>query len=329
MSFRRRHDLKLVRQSASWNQSDETRNDPVLGSVPNYHSISGTHGLIDNVHLSIMPYRGSKMKSFRVALNPANQEVEALLEESIGRRDQRDLVEAVSEFVRDCAALVMGDGKATYEIAYQHDENDKPVSFMLLEVHPGSVRAKGKRLVQYVPPIVARERKLKGNFIDLTPEKFVFFELPAYVRPEFEPMMNALAARSDNVFPDFVLSGMEEKGPRIPFDIEQFDRTKKMAVAQASKLIGWNGRFMIGSGFVTEYYQWHRLLLFERFKIELRDGIMAALNTAVERAGQKIGFAGQLVIEGLPTLADVQDAQEALATGSRTFGEILGVFRFN
>jgi hypothetical protein len=269
------------------------------------------------------------MKSFRVALNPANEEVEALLEEAIDRRDQRDLAEAVSEFVRDCAALVVADGKAVYEIAYQHDENNKPLSFMLLEIQPESVRAKGKRLVQYVPASVARERKLKDNYIDLTPENFVFFELPAYVRSEYEPMMSALAARSDNVFPDFVLPGMEENGPRIPFDIEQFNRTKKMAVAQASKLIGWDGRFMIGSGYVTEYYQWYRLLLFEHFKIELRDCIMAALNTAVERAGKTLGFSGQLVVEGLPTLADVKDAQEALTTGSRTFGEILGVFRFN
>jgi hypothetical protein len=276
-----------------------------------------------------MPYRGSEMKSFRVAPSPAAEEVEAPREEAIALRDHRDLTEAVSEFVRDCAASVVSDGTVTYEIAYRHDENNKPVSFMLLEIQPGSVQAKGKRLVQYVPASVARERNAKDNFIDLTPENFVFFELPNYMRSEHAQMMSALAARSDHVFPDFVLSGLEENGPRIPFDSEQFDRTKKMAVAQASKLIGWDGRFMIGSGYVTEYYQWYRLLLFEYFKIELRSCIIVTLNTAVARAGQKIGFSGQLIVEGLPTLADVRDAQEALATGSRTFGEILGVFRFN
>lgn len=329
MSYRRRRDLKLVRQSAAWNQSDEIGNDSVLGSVPNYRNVGGTHRLIDDVHLSIMPYRGSKMKSFRVALNPADEEVEALLEESIGRRDQRDLADAVSEFVRDCAASVMADRKATYEIAYRYDENNKPVSFMMIEVQPGSVQAKGERLIQHVPASVAREKGLKDNFIELTPEIFVTFELPAYMRSEYEPMMNALAAKSDNVFPDFVLPEMETMRRRIPFDIEQFNRSKKMAVTQATKLIGWDGRFMIGSGYVTEYYQWHRFLLFEYFKIELRHCIIATLKTAVARAAQKIGFSGQLVVDGLPTLADVRDAQEALATGSRTFGEILGGFRFN
>ena len=101
-----------------------------------------------------------------------------------------------------------------------------------------------------------------------------------------------------------------------------------MARVQASKVIGWDGRFLIGSQDVTEYYKWHRLLLFERFKIELRDGIIATLNNVISRAGRRIGFAGQLKVKGLPTLTDVRDGQEALLTGSKSFGEILGIFRF-
>jgi hypothetical protein len=273
-----------------------------------------------------MPYRGSRV-NFEVVVVPADEQVEAILADSIGRRDsQRDLPEGVSEFVRECAAYVMACRSATYEVAYWHDQGERPISFMLLSVQPGSVQAEGGRLVQYIPISLARERGLKDAYIELTPENIVVFDLPANVRSEYEPIMDALAVRSDEVFPDFAQPVVE--GKKVPFDIDHFDRTKKMARAQASKVIGWDGRFLIASQDVTEYYKWHRLLLFERFKIELRTGILATLNNAISRAGRKIGFAGRLEVKGLPTLTDVRDAQEALLAGSKSFGEILGVFRF-
>lgn len=329
MSDRRRRDLKLVRQSVAWNQRDESKDNAVMGLVRNYNDLNGTHLLIDDVHLSIMPYRGSKLQSFAITFTPYDEEVELLLEEAISRREhERDMTQAVSEFVRDCAASVMANGSAVYELAYQY-AHGKPLSFMLLKVQPGSVQRDGARLVQYVPRSVATKRNLKRNFIDLTPENFVLFQLPTYIRSEYLPMMDALGARGDTVFPDFVLSGMEGKGSPIPFDLKTFDRTKKKAIAQASKLIGWDGRFLVGSQDVTEYYKWYRFLLFEHFKIELRGSIIETLNIALARAGEKIGFAAQLSVQGLPTLADVRNAQEALTTGSRPFGEILGIFRFN
>lgn len=326
MSFRRRHDLRLVRQPVEWPQGDGADIDSVRDPVRDYRRWSGTDRLIDDVHLSIMPYRGSRV-NFEVVVAPADEGVEAVLADSVGRRNsQGELPEAVSEFVRECAAFVMAFGNAAYEIAYWHDKSDKPISFMLIPVQSGSVQAKGHRLVQYIPTSLAREKNLKGGFIELSPEHFVVFDLPACVRSAYEPMMDALAARSDEIFPEFAQPVIE--GTRVPFDIEHFDRTKKMARAQASKVIGWDGRFLIGSQDVTEYYKWHRLLLFERFKIELRDGIIATLNNAISRAGRRIGFAGQLEVKGLPTLTDVRDAQEALLAGSKSFGEILGIFRF-
>lgn len=298
--------------------------------MPNYHDASQTRMLIEDVRLSIMPYRGYGRNSFDVRVTPGGGGVEDLIEEAVSRRGrQRDLPHAVAEFVRECATSVMAYGRATYEIACAAGENGEPGAFALLTVPPCSVRVEGGRLVQYVPAAVAKEQGLDSNPIKLTQENFIDFELPPGVRHAHATVMNALAANNEAAVPKFVTPSMTGAGPRVPFDISHFERTQKLAIAHAAKPFGWGGRFMLNSKHVTEYYQWHRFLLFEKFKVELRDNIVRTLNEAIARAGRKLGFEDQLVLEGLPTLAHVKDAQDALETGSRTFGEIIGAFRIS
>ncbi len=98
-----------------------------------------------------------------------------------------------------------------------------------------------------------------------------------------------------------------------------------LALAEAGKLIGWNARGLCQEQ-TLEYYEIYRKLLFERFKIELRTSILGTLNKGLDKAGQKLGFSGQLEIEGLPTLKDIEAAQAHLAVGDQPFREIVEPF---
>jgi hypothetical protein len=327
MRNRRRENVKLVRQSESWYQTDGTRNHPALSSLPNYDESHYTRMLIEDVSNGAMPYSGSKW-SVNARLDPSESETEELVEEAISRNDyRRDFYEVIAEFVQECASWMMTYSKAIYEIAYMHDADDKPVAFTLLGVLPSSIKADKGKLKQYVPESVVRESELPSDVIELSPENFITFELPLYMRDEYVPMMDALYAQGSlTAMPDFVLSSMKGEIRPVPYDLKKFSRDQKMAVAEATKLIGWNARQAPNDEFKTEYYDLHRFLLFERFKLEVRNSILLTLNEAIARAGKKLGFEGQIAVEGLPTLTDVQDAQKALAQGSKKFIDVINPF---
>lgn len=319
--------MKLVRQSESWYQSDETGTHPALDPLPNYDDSHYTRMLIEDVRNGVMPYSGSKWSAVG-RIDPPNPEIEALVEDGISRNDyRRDFYEVIAEFVQECAAWMMTYGKAIYEIAYMHDANDKPVAFVLVDILPSSVKAERGKLRQYVPESVVGELELASDIIELSPENFFTFELPEYMRDEYAPMMGALYAQGSlTSMPDFVLSSMKGEIRPVPYDLKKFSRDQKMAVAEATKVIGWNARQVPNDEFKTEYYDLHRFLRFERFKLEMRNSILLTLNEAITRAGKQLGFEGKIIIEGLPTLTDIQDAQKALAQGSKKFIDVINPF---
>lgn len=285
--------------------------------------------LIEDVRNGVMPYGGISKWPLAAHVEPSNPDAEDLIEEAISSRDYRSrLYEAVSKFVHECTSWMMTYGKAIYEIAYLHDKEDKPTAFVLQHLLPTSVKIEGKKLTQHVPKIVGQKMGIHSELIELAPEKIVIFELPAYMRDDYAPMMNALYAQGEiTAIPDFVLSSMKGEIAPVQFDLNKFSRDQKMAVADATKLIGWDARQVADDVFISEYYYLHRFLLFERFKLEVRESILSKLNEAIARAGKKLGFTGQIVVEGLPTLAVIQDAQRGLEQGGRKFNDIMKPFR--
>lgn len=283
--------------------------------------------LIEDVHNGVMPYGGMSKWPLTARVEPSDPEAEDLIEEAISDRDYRSrLYEVVTKFAQDCTSWMMNYGRAIYEIAYLHDADDKPIAFVLQHLLPTSVKIEGEKLTQYVPESVGQRMGILSGVIELTPENIVIFELPAYMRDDYAPMMGALYSQGEiTAMPDFVLKSMKGEIAPVPVDLNKFSRDQKMAVAEATKLIGWNARQMPDEVF-TEYYYFHRILLFERFKLEVRESILSKLNEAIMRAGKKLGFTGQIVVEGLPTLAVIQDAQQGLEQGGRTFSDIMKPF---
>lgn len=319
--------MRLVQQSENWYQSDETGTHSAVDPLPNYDKSHYTRMLIQDVRNGVMPYSGSKWAA-GAHIDPPNPEIEELVEDAISRNDyRRNFYEVIAEFVQECAASMMTYSKAVYEIAYMLDADDKPVAFALVGILPNSVKAERGKLRQYIPESVFRELELASDIIELSTENFVTFELPAYMRDEYAPMMSALCAQgSVTSMPDFVLSSMRGKIRPVQYDVKKFSRDQKMAVAEATKLIGWNARQAPNDEFKTEYYDLHRFLLFERFKLEMRDSILSTLNEAIARAGKKLGFKCRIIVEGLPTLTDVQDAEKALTEGSKKFIDVINPF---
>jgi len=320
-------ELNRSQQSIFYYSDLAGREDPVLRARPDYFRQSYTHMLIEDVAASIMPIGGrSQNRPFRVLLTPADPKVEELIEGGIAHRDYNgDLAESVCDFFHECAQTIMAFGEAVYEIVYLSKPSDGTiVRFELGFIQPRTVMHRRGKLVQYVPLEAARRLNVP-QYVQLLPERVLTFKPPAYVNDKLEHIMKCLSFLSTHMLPDFALPAMAGEIKSIPYDSSVFLRSQKLALADAGKLIGWNARGIV-EGEVLEYYWLHRQLIFERFKIELRDTILRTLNEGLELAGRDVGFSGQLKFEGLPTLDDVKDAEAHLAAGDMPFKEVLKPF---
>ncbi len=325
MIRRRTSSLRRSQQSISYYRRREDEED-ALGAEPDYFSLLYPHMLIEDVALGIMPIGGrAEKKPFRVYLTPPNDQVQEIIAAAIGQRDYSyDFAGAVCEFFHDCAQLTIAHGEAVYELVYLSAGDDaSPEAFQLVLVQPHTLIHRRGAFVQYVPADVAHERKIP-RYIRLQADRLLVFHPPPYVRRKLPQILQSLAFLSREIFPDFALRQVDSRS-QVGFDSIAFMRSQKLALAEAGTLIGWGARSLLQEE-MLEYYALDRQLRFERFKIELRNNILNELNRGVARAGEELRFAARLEIEGLPTLADVETAQAALALGDRPFKDVLDPF---
>jgi len=69
-----------------------------------------------------------------------------------------------------------------------------------------------------------------------------------------------------------------------------------------------------------------RYLRFQAFKIQMRDHILATLNSALRIAGHRIGFNAQIKLNGVCSTGDVEQATQMLNSGACKFSEIIDPF---
>jgi hypothetical protein len=226
--------------------------------------------------------------------------------------------------------MIMAYEEAPYEIVYFWQSNDKNpqnevlVGFKLVLIRPGTLIRKGKNVSQYVPLNIARQRNVK-QYILLPQDSLLIFKPPAYVRGKLIQMLRSLSILSGPIVPEFTFPG-ENKPQKLPYDSGLHSHTRSTALAEATKLIGWNAGNRWFRKEVSDYYFYHRHLLFARFMIELRESILVTLNEGFKRVGGKMGFSGHLELQDLPTLADITKAQIHLLAGDQTFEAIVKPF---
>ena len=100
------------------------------------------------------------------------------------------------------------------------------------------------------------------------------------------------------------------------FSVGDYRRAYEVQRYRATRKWGWNGRDW-SSQYITEYYQFYRLLTF-RWSIEvLRRHVVNELNTLLSR----LGIGASIVLEGLPTPDEILDARDRMQRGEIDFAE--------
>lgn len=335
------NDGRLLRsnQRTIWINVDEAmRNDTLLQRQLSYAELSYTHSLTSQVVNAILPVASkTRHKSFRVSLSSPDRSMEEQVASALERvhygYESRELSGSIYMFFRSCAQSIMYFQEAAFEIVFVYPllpfsplATGRPLDFFLVPITARTVVRSLGMLVQRLPARIAKERALPRS-LALNQERILLFHPPNYVKETLGQMMEALAVLSSPLLPDFYLQELTGKSRHVPFDIEQFHNTQDLALAQVTRSIGWTPQNFLVDGKILEHYWWHRYLLFERFKIELRNSMLATLNTGLEVISREFGRTIQLAIDGLPTMDDVRSAQEGLSSGRMPLSEIGDRFR--
>jgi hypothetical protein len=325
MKRRRASNLETSQQSIFYYSDLVGQNDEVLRRRPNYSRRLYPSMLIEDVSHHLIPY-SSHTTPFQVTFEPADAKTEKLIAKALDRNDYHTgLADATRDFFVECAQTVMTFGEAAYELVFLSNPQDKSVvEFQLAFIQPLTVMWQHGQLIQYLPVELAQARK-SAQYIPLAADRVITFPLPVSVQKTYRAMIAELAFLSDHKIPEFAFEAEEGGSRRTPFDFSAHVHLEKQALAEAGKPIGWNARGLFQEE-ALEFYELHRALLFERFKIEVRANLLEKVNEAIMLAGHEMGFSGQLRMSGLPTLKDVEEAQAHLSAGDQPFKDILKPF---
>jgi hypothetical protein len=300
----------------------ERANDPILSSRPDYYGELYPHMLLEDVRYRVMPVRSHA----KVVLKPSDTHLERIISEALdpeNHRYRQGILDAVTDFIHRCSDVVMAFGYGAYEIVYFNSGDKAKANFKLRLILPRTIVYRRGKLMQYVPPDIARQLNVP-QFISIAKENVLRFDPPQYVGSKLIKIMDKLSSLSKNVMPDFAMEQLRGKS-NVEFDSASYIKLQRLALAETTKLIGWNARFLLSDD-MLEYYSLHRQLLFERFTISLRDSIISVLNQGILKIGEKLNFSTHISIEGLPTLDTVQLALSHLEAGDMPFNELLKPF---
>jgi hypothetical protein len=240
-----------------------------------------------------------------------------------GRNFRDSLANALYDFFRMTAATLCVVDRLVFEIVYFEDpQTGKPVRFELTFVNAKQIIEKGGRVYQFVPPEVAKEENMP-ELIPLAREDLIVFRPPADFQKPLRDIRANLLQLDKMRFPEIMLDATKRN---IPYDFKAHQRSMKLALVEAVKPIGWNARGSF-TDCVLSYYWIRNLLTFEKFKVQLRNTMLATLNDGLHAIGQKLDFKTQIKIDGLPTFADVETAIENLNSGSMAFTEVMNPFK--
>lgn len=314
--------LSRNQQSVSYYSDVLNSSDPILQKHPNYRGRHYPHMLVDDLTHGVFPY--VLKRDYTVKLETDHSSLKEIISFALNTRYHyvgRSIKEAVRSFFEGVIQSLGYYGECIYEIVELLNPNTSQVEAITFSfIQPLTVFEKNGKWVQYIPVEVARERGIEQN-IPLLKERLLVFNFPEKYQQNWMTRIESLANVSEIVSP-FGLPSLQNDPNKVPFDFLEHNKLREQIVAKLTSDIGWNMRKYPHDG-MTEYYWFHRLLLFEKFKTELREYLLSTLNEGLIRVGQKLGMYGQIKVEGLPTVEEVEQAQLDLKRGNCTPKEIL------
>jgi hypothetical protein len=190
-----------------------------------------------------------------------------------------------------------------------------------VSIDDAQITSKGGQLYQRVPDEVA-DREEVGTLIHLPDESLLVFTAPPKLQRAIREMRLSLWQLNDLALSSLASIAFQSK---IPYDYSVHRQMLEIALAAATREVGWNARGLFRDRTLS-YYQVYMYLVFERFKLRLRDAFLTTLNEGLRRIGARMKFEAQIQVSGLPTQHEIDSASEELKIGFKAFTVLIEPF---
>lgn len=286
------------------------------------------HMICEDVGLLVMPISRRAKGEIVVRVEPNSAAVAELVVRAFSERERwcsDNLTEAISGWLEGTARKLMRYGIAPYRLTRlvkNEGGEEKVVGCRVVALNPSEiVEARGQITQRYIrrdhwgQPLT----KESGERV-IPPEQSVLCRLPAELEQARASALAALQIVGEGSMRTSALILDIIQGARLPIDLAEVRRVEAETVVAATRRFGWSARDLRPyNGFHLTYRQ----LQFERFLCELRSVVIGYAQEAITKMGRMLSFEATLVVEGLPTIADIDRAEAELMEGKRPFGEIL------
>ena len=327
MRRKRQEDLERSQESVSYIPDDILKNRTDVADRAKYYHEFYPRMFIEDVKLRIMPIGGrASREEFNISLEPPDPKVQKIIEAATSPdKYHHELASVICDFIADCTVNLLIYETVTYEIVYLSEpKNGEMVGFELVQINPFTLVQRGNSLLQFLPDQHVKQLR-KRSCIELKPERILTFKLPVKIQGEMDQIMESMRILS-LTSPDFFMKELAAGFRKTPYDVTKHNHLRNVSLAKITKDFGWDARNSFEKE-ASEYYLIYRYLKFEQFRIELRNGILDTLNAGLKLVGKQLGFKTKILVNGLPTLDNVQTVFNHLTKGDIPFGEILEPFQ--
>ncbi|HEV3268604.1 MAG TPA: hypothetical protein VGZ68_09410 [Acidimicrobiales bacterium] len=316
------NELPLVgNRRSQWFYSDSVI-DPELAKFLATAMISTgfyEHMLSDDMR-DLLPYGRGIDHGFRVEFEGSDRgRAEALVRSALSPHNQHSTIEqSVRTFVIYAAQLCVLLVNPTYEIEYMFrggDSNDKPEAFFIHHIPPATIGRIRGQPIQYVPRDLSEATTRNGlAYVRLDPSRLVSITIPKDLRKRLGATIQFLRVASAAQKSEFLMA-REQMANLGDFDFSEYNQLIGQFFYKGTRDVGWTSRELFDKHSLYPYVIW-RYLQFLRFKIELRNAIVAGLNQILSVAGEQVGVECCFRIEGVLQVSDISQSEAHLKEGS-------------
>lgn len=267
--------------------------------------------------------RAALERASRYRLSPPEESWTELLRVALAPRDKywrRDLASVLTDFIEDTAQSMALDGRALFEIVRgpKHERLQRQRWFKFIHFPDRWLRRRRNLYIQE-GPLWDHTEGDPYHRVELPADSVLEIRLPSGIgesatQRRFLQTLNDL----DTLSVMWPYQDMAEGKASPPFSFSDYRKNTYAKIARLTRLWGWYARNLWRED-TLEYYQMYRILLFRRTLALLRGHILKELNGRLS----ELGMPGKLIIQGLPTMRDIDHILDELREGSMNFEEAL------
>ena|GEM_PF-2683361 len=280
--------------------------------------------LLDDLRMYALPYGSDGEEGFTVQVEPNDDALVSLLTNALPVRNyrHRQLSRALRDFV-ETALWHLAHGSLYLRIEYFRPTEPPaaaPIAFRLEVLRAEFVHRHLGKLYYWIPVQQPGESAAQWSREPLDHQSVVVVTMPRKLRQTMNRTLEVVRASDQdlNVMHEFTIG---RYAANSGFDLASYKRRSSDIVLRATRDAGWSGRGLFTEGLLDPMKVW-RAIQFARFVVKLRDIALLALQTAVDRAGERIGFNARIKLAGVLTEADLDRLEADLQAGTRPISEM-------